>query len=193
MEQLLGFLESVHPIGESLKTGLYKVVKSCKLKKHRLLLKEGQICRNIYFIHTGLLRCYYLLEETEVCTWFMRERDICVSVSSFYDQIAGYEYIQALEDCELYYISHSELEEIYRSHAQFNYTGRVLTIKYLKDWTRQMRILRMQKAEERYLQFRELEPELVQRVPQKYLAPFLGMQPETLSRIRKKLAGGGGR
>jgi CRP/FNR family transcriptional regulator, anaerobic regulatory protein len=162
------------------------VVKIREIGRRELLLKAGQVDREIYFIRKGLLRCYYLKDEKEVSSWFMKEGDTIVSIESFYDQVESYENIQALEDSELYYIRFEELEEIYHQFPDFNFIGRELTVKYLKLWAQQLYGIRMLSAEERYLYLREKQPEILLRVPSKYLASYLDINEITLSKIRGK-------
>ena len=81
----------------------------------------------------------------------MTEGDFIVSIESFYEQKESYEYIQAIEDTEVYYIEYHELEYIYRHFMEFNFIGRELTIKYLTNWTKQLYSIRNHTAEERYL------------------------------------------
>jgi CRP-like cAMP-binding protein len=114
----------------------------------------------------------------------MKEGDICVSIESFYDQAKSYESIQAIEDTDLFFIDHEELENIYMKHPEFNWIGRILTIKYLKLWSQQLYAIRMQNASERYAWLLEYHPDLLLRVPQKYIASYLDITPETLSKIR---------
>ena len=101
MDTLIDFLHSVYPLSTELKEHLAKILKKKELKKKELLLSAGSICRNVYFVSQGLLRCYYL-EDGEVCKWFMKEGDVVYSVRSFLTQTASNEYIQALENCQLY-------------------------------------------------------------------------------------------
>src|ERR1700722_10830252 len=148
---MLQYLGSVYPLSEDLQKEILDNVQGVSVRKRKHLLKEGQICRNIYFVVKGLLRCYYFTDDgTEVSTWFMRETDTCVSVDSFYLQIPSYEYIRAEEDCELFYITYDQLQALYKKHLEFNYVGRVLTIKYLVDWNRQLKDIRLLKSDERY-------------------------------------------
>lgn len=87
MEQLLGFLNSVYPLSASLADHHDEIIKTKQLNKKELLLKAGHTCRQIYFIEAGLLRCFYIKGDSEVCSWFMKEGDIIVSIESFYRQI----------------------------------------------------------------------------------------------------------
>ena len=184
MDQLLTYLRSIHRISPALEDHLLQIVKWKIIKKKSFLLKPGQISRNMCFIQKGLLRAYYVRDQTEVSSWFMKEGDICVSIESFYEQRPGFEYIQAIEDTELFYIYYAELEEIYKQFPEFNVIGRILTIKYLSHWSRQLYAIRMQSAKEKYEWLFNSHPELIQRVPQKYIASYLNITPETLSKIR---------
>jgi len=183
-------LASIFPMSPGLVADLNQVVEFIKVKRGEYLLEPGQVSDRLYYIHKGLLRCFYELTDEEsgqikdVSTWFMRERDVCVSVESYYLQEPSYEYIHALEHSELFFIKRADLEEIYLKHLEFNYVGRVLTIKYLVDWVRQINGIRKLKVADRYEVLRKRDPELLQRVPQKYLASFLDTTPETITRIR---------
>jgi CRP-like cAMP-binding protein len=119
-----------------------------------------------------------------VCDWFFAENEIVVSIDSFYDQKKSEDYIQALEDSELFYISFQEFQYLYRTYVEFNVVGRVLTNKYLRIWHRQARNIRMLNARERLLFFLENQPDLSLRVPVRDQASFLAMTQETLSRTR---------
>jgi hypothetical protein len=94
--------------------------------------------------------------------------------------------IQALEGSELYYIRFEELEEIYHDFPDFNFIGWELTAKYLKLWAQQLYGIRMLSAEERYKYLMEKQPEILLRVPSKYLASYLDINEITLSKIRGK-------
>ena len=150
-----------------------------ELHKREYLLKAGQVCRNIYFIRTGLVRCYYVKGEHEVCTWFMKEGDVVISIESFYTQSPGHEYIQALEATEVHYISFDQLQQLYTEYPEFNTIGRIVTQTYHQHWARQLYAIRMHTAEERYQWLLHHHPELIPRVPAKYLATYLDIAEVT--------------
>lgn len=114
----------------------------------------------------------------------MQERDVIISVESFFDQSPSTEYIQALEDTEVFYISYQELQWIYHTYLEFNFVRGVLTEYYYKQSMQRIRSLRMHRAFEKYQSLLESTPGLLQRVPSKYIASYLGISEETLSRIR---------
>lgn len=184
MELLLQHLESIHPMSEGCKEHLFSILKAKELTKKDMLLRAGHICQHIYFIQKGLLRCFYFKNDVEISSWFMREGDVMVSVESFFHQKTSYESIQALEDCELFYISYKELQDIYRKFPEFNFIARVLTEKYYCLSEQRLYSIRMMRATERYEYLLEHHPELLLRVPAKYIASYLGITPEMLSKIK---------
>jgi len=186
MEQLLEFLNSVYPLSDDLVNYLMQNLQSKVFKKKEMLLEKGRICKNIFFIEKGLIRCFYLLNEKEVSSWFMKEGDVIISVESFFKQVPSYESIQALEDCTVYYISYEQLMHAYVTFVEFNFVGRILTEKYYTLCEQRLYSLRMHKAVERYNDLLQNDPEIIQRVPSKHIASYLGISLETLSRVKSK-------
>jgi len=114
----------------------------------------------------------------------MKEGDLIISVESYFNQQPTYENIQAIEDSELFSISHDELNVIYYKFPEFNFIARVLTEKYYTLSEQRLFSLRMQRASERYAHLMKNFPEIIQRVPSTYIASYLGITLETLSRIK---------
>lgn len=186
MEELLFFLNSIFPLNRDTKEYLIENLKWTEILKKDFILKEGQVCHNIYFINKGLLRCFYTKNNKEVNSWFMREGDVIISVESFFNQWESKENIQALEDCLLFYIDFQELQYAYQTFPDFNSIGRILTEKYYQLSEQRLYSLRMQRAHEKYQFLINHFPEIIQRVPLKYIASYLGITEETLSRIRSQ-------
>jgi CRP-like cAMP-binding protein len=182
-QQMLQYLNSVYPFPADLQEDIMAVLQHKSLRKRQHLLKSGEICRNIYFVAKGALRLYYYTDDgRQVTTWFMRETDVCVSVDSFYGQVKSYEYIRAEEDCEVFFITYTQLQELYQKYLEFNFIGRVLTIKYLLDLFRQLKDIRLLGTEQRYNSLLNRDPELIRRFSKKFIASFLSMIPTSLSR-----------
>lgn len=186
MEELLAFLNSIYPLSDKLTEYLSANLKTKNLSKKDFLLKIGHTSKDICFINKGLLRCFYLIEDKEVSSWFMKEGDVILSVESFFNQTVSYEAIQALEDCTLYYITHDELQFIYRNFMEFNFVGRVVLQRYYTLSEQRLYSMRMQKAPERYKYLMKHHSDLILRVPSKFLASYLGITEVSLSNLKKE-------
>lgn len=158
------------------------------VKKKDHLLKEGKVCRNIYFVEKGCLRLYFINNKgTEQTTQFAIENWWLADYMSFTNQAPSQFNIQATENTELYSISHANqekllktvpaMEKYFRLMLQKAYAASQLRIKYLYELSR----------EEGYLHFIKAYPGFVQRIPQYMLASYLGFTPEYLSELRKKI------
>ena len=183
IQRLRGF----HPVSEGLEQTL-RNLEIVDVPKHTLRLREGQREDFAWIILKGLIRSYYIKDGEEVCSRFNQEDQVVLSVTSFYSRMPGYEFVETLEDSVLARIHYNRLQEIYRDHPEFNFHARVLTEYYFALSEQRLYLLRKQSAEERYRFFMEHYPEWLRRVPLKYVATFLGMNLETLSRIRKKVS-----
>ncbi len=155
--------------------------------KNQLLVKEGQICRNLYFVQNGALRGFYNLDGKEITHWFSFENDFVTSFHSFITQKAAVENIQAIETTTLFSISKEKLTQLF---DQFHETERLVRIIYEKYYIRlEERFVNAQfkKAKERYEQLIQDSPQMLNRVPLGYIAAYLGISQETLIRIRGRL------
>lgn len=186
MEELLHYLNSIHPLSEKFKEYLAEHLKTKKLSKKDFLLKSGHVNREMFFISRGLLRCFYMIDDKEVSSWFMKEGDVAISVKSFYQQAESNENIQALEDSLLHYITSDELHFLYRTFPEVNIVARVLTEKYYTLSEERLYAMRLQKSIDRYNYLRENHGELILRVPSKFIASYLGITEVTLSNIKSK-------
>lgn len=186
MKELLSLLNNIYPLSPSLHQYLAEKLKTRVVTKKEYLLQAGQINRHICFIKKGLLRCYYVDHGHEICTKFMKEGDLIVSASSFFLQKESLEFIQAIEDSIVWYICYDELQYMYKNFHEFNIIARVLTTKSYLLSEQRLSFIRMKQAVRRYTSMLEHFPELVLRVPAKYIASYLGVSEETLSRVRSR-------
>ncbi len=184
METLINFLNSIHPLTPALQEYLLNTIKRKLFAKKAFLLKKGHIAKSIYFIEQGLVRCFYEKGLKEVSSWFMKEGDIIISVESFFKQASSYENIQAIESTTVFYIDYEELMYAYRNFHEFNFVGRTLTEKYYLLCEQRLYSIRMQSAKERYQNLLRTSPEIILRVPSHYIASYLGIANETLSRVK---------
>ncbi len=160
-----------------------------KLRKKQYLLQEGDICKTIAFVEKGALR-EYSVDETggEHIIQFALEGWTIADLFSFLTGEAATYNIDALEDAELVLISKSAHEEMLQKFPKYEtYTRLQITGAYLAMQKR-LNSINSLSPEGRYLDFITLYPNIVQRVPQHMIASYMGLQPETLSRIRRKIS-----
>ncbi len=188
LEPFLQRLRSIHKLSPEFEEAI-RALEIIEAPRGTLLLRDGQCEDYVWIVLKGLVRSYYIKEGEEICSRFNSETQIVLSVVSFYSRKPGYEFVETIEDSTLARIHHDRLQEFYRDFPEFNFIGRVLTEYYFTLSEQRLYLLRKQSAEERYRFFMEHYPEWLQRVPLKYVATFLGMNLETLSRIRKKISG----
>jgi CRP/FNR family transcriptional regulator, anaerobic regulatory protein len=183
---VIDYLNSIHPMPAELVHDLQEFAITKEYGKNELILKEGSISNYTSWIVKGLVRSYYVKDGEEITTKFLWEQATITSVYSYYTRRPGYENIVALEDTILVSLHYDQMQTLYNRHPVFNYIGRVITEKYLYLLEIEVFYLRKQKAEDKYQYILKYFPELLQRVPLKYLATYMGMNFETLSRIRGK-------
>lgn len=184
--KILDFLNAIHPMSPELITHLSSILKTKTLKRNKFLLHAGEVCRNVYFVEEGLLRSFYLKDGKEVCKWFMKENDVVYAVRSFLKQIPSSESIQALETCTLRYITYIELQDICNRFIDFNIQRRTLTENYYILSEERNDMLLHPEPIERYKFLFNNYPDLIARVPGKYLASYLGVSRATYGRLKKR-------
>lgn len=186
MEDILGILNRIRPLSPPLHEHLSSLLECFEFKRKGIIQREKQIANHIYFIEKGLVRSYFYKHGKEVSNWFMQENDIIVSVQSFFLRKPAYEILEALEDTTLWGISHQQLHATYDKFPEFNYHRAVILEKYYALSEQRNHLTKMQLAFYKYIDLIEIQAGLINRVPNKYLASYLGIGEGTLSRMRSK-------
>lgn len=184
LNHLFNLFNSIIPLSDELKGNLISIIKTSAYKKNDHMLRRGQLNENVYFIEEGLVRSYHIKNDHEVGSWFMKEGDVLLSPKSFYNRQPSDENLQCLEDTMVDYISYSELQDLYNRFTEFNIVGRVLTEKYYVQSEERLNSIKGLSAKECYVYFINNYPDLSQRLNGKYIAAYLGITTETLSRIK---------
>jgi CRP-like cAMP-binding protein len=161
-----------------------------KLRKKQYLLQEGDVCKFISFVEKGALRSYSIDEKgVERIIQFALEGWTISDLYSFLTAEPATYNIDALEDSELLLISKSAHEELLQKMPKYESWMRIqITNAYIAMQRRLTSIISLS-LEERYASFTSVYPDIVQRVPQHMIASYMGLTPETLSRVRKKMTG----
>jgi CRP-like cAMP-binding protein len=159
-----------------------------RVRKGELLVTTGEVCRSIYYVKKGMLRGYVKEGIKDITTWITGETELVSSISSFDLQIPAVENIQAIEDCELVGLTWENMEYMYEHFPEVNIIGRKILQKYYRDAEERAYIARLTEATSKYKRFIATKSDMLNRVPLKFIASYLGMTLETLSRIRSKLS-----
>ena len=183
---LADFMRTIYPLGNKAEQYIIQNSFHQKIKRGKYLLKPGEYCTHYYYIHKGALRAFIKEGNKEITTWLNPENEITTSIRSMARSEPSREYIQALEDSELYVMHYDTLQCMYHLFPEMNTLVRILLEAYYSDSEERSYISRLPSAEKRYRHFNVSRPELVNRIPLKYVASYLGMSEETLSRLRGK-------
>jgi len=150
-------------------------------------LRQGRTCKHLAFIEEGLMRLYYLNDGKEVTTCFCKENTITCSYKSLITNTPSEIAIQAIESGTLIVFSYDSLKKLYEKDLFWQQVGRLGAENEYINTECHNRFLNDLSATERYEQILKEDADLLQRVPLNYLATYLQVAPETLSRIRKKI------
>ncbi|SIS96133.1 Crp/Fnr family transcriptional regulator [Belliella pelovolcani] len=158
-----------------------------KMGKKQYFLQEGEVCKSYAFVNKGSLRKYSIENGNEHIIQFAIEGWTVGDLLSFLSEEPATYHIDTLEDSELVLMSKAAHDELLRTQPKYEtYFRLLITGAYIALQRRHSFTLSLP-VEQRYMDFVEKYPEIVQRVPQHMIASYLGLTPETLSRVRKKL------
>ena len=162
------------------------VFKQRVLAKGEHLLLAGDVCRVAAFIERGVFRSYINTGERDATFYFAAENDFICDYPSFLPQVPSDKNIQALEAAEVRVISFASLQELYRRVVYGERFGRLVAEEIFLDSIQQLASFYSDKPADRYQNFVHRFPRLVQRIPQYYIASYVGIEPQSLSRIRRR-------
>jgi len=152
-----------------------------------LLVTHGNRCRHLYFLQQGALRGYYTLDGKEITHWFGFENDFVTSFHSFITGQPAVESIQLLQGSILWSISREDLNVLLDRFSEIERLVRIVYENYYIRLEERFINSQFKSAGERYQNLLEQSPHIIERVPLGYIASYLGISQETLSRIRGRI------
>ncbi len=158
-----------------------------QLKKKEFLLQDGKICNFIGFIVDGTIRHFHVKDGVEKTCDISFENSWTTDFQSFTHNTSGIMNLQALEHTTVLIIRKENLYKLYNECRKYETFGRLMAEQVAQRATEIAMSLSSEKPEERFENLMCKQPDLFQRVPQKYIANFLGISPESLSRIRNRI------
>lgn len=186
-EAVLKALKQFVSINEIEGDAFVNILREKKLKRKEQLIRQGDVCDFAVFIFSGCLRYYYIQNGEECTGQFFFENGWYSDYQSYLSGQPSIQNIEALENCVLYSFSRKDLEKLFIDFPVFERFGRLMAERAVVGLSKKNEILSIYTHEERYLNLIAERPKVVERVALKYIASYLGMKPESLSRIRKRL------
>jgi CRP-like cAMP-binding protein len=186
VKELLNHIQNYSPVSAEARQALHDCFEKIVLAKNEYLVKEGKICRHLYFLQQGALRGFYNVDGKEITHWFGFENDFVTSFHSFITKEPAVENIQLLEGSILWAISKETLGGLYNQYHEIERLVRIVYEKYYIRLEERYVNAQFKTATERYENLLRQTPHILERVSLGHIASYLGISQETLSRIRSR-------
>jgi CRP-like cAMP-binding protein len=187
MESLIEYFAKLG-FSEDALTEFLSCIKTRKFAANESILVHGQMEKFLSFVDTGVVRYYVIANDKEITFDFAFKDSFYCAYDSFYNRTKTEVYIQALTECQLYSISHENLQRLYEKCETAKKLGRIATEYLLDKKVKRELDLLTKTPQERYEKLLFEQPKYIRQIPLKYLASYIGIVPETLSRIRKRIS-----
>jgi len=184
MEALQKAITDISPLSPESSKAFLSTWKQWTIPKDFYLLREHAVSDYIYFIKKGIARIYYHKNDKEITEWIAMDEQFFLSITSFFERIPSYLIIQTIEPSEVYGIHHNDLNSLADQYHDVEKLLRKMLTRSLILSQERMLSIQFETAQQRYDRLLKKSPEIIQRVPLSYIASFLGVTLETLSRIR---------
>ena len=184
MQAVLEYFNRIQPLNAEAEKALLDISTEVKIPKNRELQPIGHTCKTIYFIKRGLARIYYLKDGTDITESFAFENQLIARMESLFTGRPSRKAIQVLEDSELVAINATSLFKYYDQFPVIERLFRKIFETAYVEVINRVESIQFHTAEQRYHSLLEQAPDIIRRVPLKYIASYLGITQQSLSRIR---------
>ena len=187
MHKLIESINTYISLNDSEMLLLQGAVEKRTYKKNDVIFTEGKISDEIYFVEKGCVRLFYNVDGNDKTAFFYTEGQFICAGESYTYNIPAAENYQVIEQTEIFVFTKKKSEELLSKAPKLEVIARIATENELITCQKVIASFVTKSAEERYTDLLHTQGELFQRVPQQYIASFLGVSPETLSRIKARL------
>jgi CRP-like cAMP-binding protein len=188
-QKLIQFLVSSNLVSAKTAGEIASTFAPKSLERNEFLLKEGRICNEYYFLETGFIRSFaHDTGGIDVTTNFYSSHQVVFEVSSFFNRTLSKENFQAINECEGWFITYDQLNNLFHSLHEFRDFGRSILVKGFSSLKIRMLSMITETAEQRYDTLLKNNPEIFRHAALKHIASYLGITDTSLSRIRKEYA-----
>jgi CRP/FNR family transcriptional regulator, anaerobic regulatory protein len=160
-----------------------------KFQKGTILIKENTVADKMFYIVKGACRSYFIKDGEPITDFFFFENSFATDFASWCSNKPSTLILECIEDCELDSIHKKDLEKLYATNHAFSEIGRIMAEYSYLEIEERMRLLHTESLEIKYYWMIQNFPQIFQRVPQHFIATYLGVKPQSLSRLRAKLSG----
>jgi CRP-like cAMP-binding protein len=190
MNNFRKYIETIAEINEKDWLFFSARLKKRTFSKKSIFLIKGQIAHAIYFIEKGEVRLFIPKEdeEKEITFGFSFQGEFVSAYDSFLTQTPSLYQLETLVDTTLWSISYSDLQEVYKTTKIGNSIGRFISEKLFLIKSKREQSLLNETSEQRYLNLFKERPNVIKQIPLKYIASYIGVTPQALSRIRKRIS-----
>ena len=188
MEQkLLKYFQRIMPLTQEEAEAIVETMTIKQYKKGTVLLKEGEISTEAYFVLEGCVRLYYLVDGEEKTSNFFTEEQWVLSIQSFRQSAPSNHFLDCCTDSSLVVGNRDKEEYLYKRFPKLETVSRMVMEKVFVEQQERMSSYATDTPEQRYIKLLKARPELFQKIPQYQITSYVGVKPESLSRIRKRL------
>jgi CRP/FNR family transcriptional regulator, anaerobic regulatory protein len=185
--QIDAALETIISLNEEIKEDTRKYFKPKSFKRNTILKTEGEAATHMYFLNSGLIRSYIIDGEKEITRQFFFEDSFASDYISFLTKDKSNTLVSTIEDCEVLVVGFNDLEYLYERHPAIMKVGKVMAERAFVHNALRSESMQKDDATTRYKKLIQERPKVIQRVPLYMISSYLGLTPEALSRIRKKM------
>ncbi len=186
-QKLLKYFSKIMPLTQQEADAIAATMIIRQSKKGDILLKEGQISTEAYFVLEGCVRQYFIIDGKEKTANFFTKEQWVISINSFSYRQPSTHYMECALDSVLVVGNREKEQDLYRRFPRLESVSRKVLEKVFAEQQQLMAVYITDNAEQRYEKLLHSRPELLQIIPQYQIASYIGVQPESLSRIRKRI------
>ena len=184
--RLFQVLSGIHSLSDDFKKAIERRLTLLSLPKHYMLVEGGDVAKHAYFLNSGLAMSYTFLEGNRLIESFWISGQVIVSTRSFFEQLASGEFIELMDKSEVLSISHSSVLQLFDTFPEAHIIYRGVMNQYFEGCRERIRDMQNLTAVKRYKKLIHDFPHIEQHIAQEYIASYVGIAPQSLSRIKRQ-------
>jgi CRP-like cAMP-binding protein len=187
LERLFIVLSSITKLSNEFKVALSKEMTRLSLPRNYLLLEAPKISDHAYFLESGFAMSYTFVKGKVQAEKFWASGEIIVSAKSFFEQVASTEFIKLMKQSEVLFISYNAVQHLLNGFPEANFIYQITMNRYCEHYRQRMHDMQYLNSVERYSKLIATFPAIEQIITQEHIASYLGIAPQSLSRIKKQM------